>query len=38
MLDINLPLRFNFGDRLVMRVEIGLHHVIYDGGTLGVMF
>jgi hypothetical protein len=38
MLDINFPLRFNFGDRVVMRVEIGLHDVIYDGGTLGIMF
>jgi hypothetical protein len=33
MLAINLPLRLNFGDRVVMRVEIDLHDVIYDGGT-----
>jgi hypothetical protein len=38
MLDSNFPLRFSFGDRVVMGVEIGLHDVIYDGGTLGIMF
>ncbi len=36
--DSNLALRFSFGDRVVMRVEIGLHDVVYDGGTLGIMF
>lgn len=38
MLDINFPLRFNFGDRVVIRAETGLHNVIYYGGTLGIMF
>lgn len=38
MLDINFPLRFNFGDRVVMRLETGLHDVVYYGGTLGIMF
>lgn len=38
MVDINLSLRFNFGNRVVMRAETGLHDVIYYGGTLGIMF
>lgn len=38
MLDINMALRFNFGDRVVMKFETGLHDVIYYGGTLGIMF
>jgi hypothetical protein len=38
MLDINLSLRFNFGDRVVMRWETGLHDIIYYGGSLGIMF
>jgi len=38
MVDINAGLRFNFGDRVVLRVEGGLHTLIYLGGTLGIMF
>ncbi len=38
MVDINAGLRFNFGNRVVMRVEGGLHDIIYFGGTLGIMF
>jgi hypothetical protein len=38
MVDINLALRFNFGDRFVMRFEGGAHDVLYWGGTMGLMF
>lgn len=38
MVDINFPIRFNFGDRFVVRLETGLHDVIYYGGTAGIMF
>jgi hypothetical protein len=38
MVDINLALRFNFGNRAVLRVEGGLHTLVYYGATLGIMF
>ena len=38
MVDINTGLRFNFGDRAVLRIEGGLHTLVYWGGTLGIMF
>ncbi|TNE91982.1 MAG: hypothetical protein EP330_03235 [Deltaproteobacteria bacterium] len=38
MVDINAGLRFNFGDRVVLRVEGGLHDLLYMGGSLGLMF
>ena len=38
ILDINLGLRFNFGDRFVMRVEGGFQDMIYGGGSVGLMF
>jgi hypothetical protein len=38
MVDINVALRFNFGNRAVLRVEGGLHTLIYYGATLGIMF
>jgi hypothetical protein len=38
MIDLNGSLRFNFGNRVVLRVEGGLHSMIYYGATLGIMF
>jgi hypothetical protein len=38
MVDINMALRFNFGDRAVLRIEGGIHTLLYWGGTLGIMF
>lgn len=38
MVDINAGLRFNFGDRVVLRVEGGIHDLLYAGGALGLMF
>jgi|GEM_PF-1388857 len=38
MVDINAGLRFNFGDRFVVRVEGGLHTMLYYGATAGIMF
>lgn len=38
MVDLNTGLRFNFGDRVVVRVEGGLHTMLYYGTTAGVMF
>ena len=38
VVDINLALRFNFGNRVVLRVEGGLHNLLYYGATLGLMF
>ncbi|MCO4744455.1 MAG: hypothetical protein KC912_06700 [Proteobacteria bacterium] len=38
MVDLNASLRFNFGDRVVFRVEGGLHDLLYVGGALGLMF
>ena len=38
MVDVNAGLRFIFGDRIVLRLEGGLHSLIYGGATLGIMF
>ena len=38
LVDINAGLRFNFGDRVVLRAEGGLHTFVYYGATLGIMF
>lgn len=38
MVDINAGLRFNFADRVVLRIEGGLHTMIYGGAALGIMF
>lgn len=38
IVDLNLGLRFTFGDRVVLRAEGGLHTMPYYGGTIGVMF
>jgi hypothetical protein len=38
IVDINLGFRFNFGDRLVLRIEGGFHDMLYAGGSLGLMF
>ncbi len=38
MVDINAGLRFNFADRIMLRIEGGLHTMIYGGAALGVMF
>lgn len=38
MIDVNLGLKFNFGDRVVARVEGGLHNTLFYGGSVGVMF
>ncbi len=38
MVDLNGSLRFNFGNRVVLRVEGGLHSMLYFGSSLGIMF
>lgn len=38
IVDLSLGLRFNFGDRLVLRVEGGLQTMLYGGASLGLMF
>lgn len=38
MVDVNAGLKFNFGDRAVLRLEGGLHTMIYYGGSLGIKF
>lgn len=38
MVDVNLALRFNFGDRVILRLEGGLHTLLYYGATLGFRF
>lgn len=38
MVDLNLSLRFNFGDRVVLRTEAGLHDIVYYGAAVGIMF
>jgi hypothetical protein len=38
MVDVNAGLKFNFGDRAVLRLEGGLHTLIYYGATLGIKF
>ena len=37
-IDVNLGFKLNFGDRVVMRLEGGLHTLLYAGGTLGFKF
>jgi hypothetical protein len=38
MVDITLGLRFNFADRAVLRIEGGVHDLLFMGGSLGIMF
>lgn len=38
MVDLNLALRLNFGDRVVLRLEGGLHTLLYYGAALGFRF
>jgi hypothetical protein len=38
LVDINVGLRFNFGDRFVVRLEGGFQDMIYGGGAIGLMF
>lgn len=38
MVDVNAGLRFNLGDRAVVRLEGGLHTLLYYGTSVGVMF
>jgi hypothetical protein len=38
MVDINVGLRFNFGDRVVIRFEGGLHTMLYYGASAGFSF
>ncbi|MBN2799635.1 MAG: hypothetical protein JXX28_10855 [Deltaproteobacteria bacterium] len=38
MVDMNAGLRFNFGDRAVLRLEGGMHTMLYYGATMGIMF
>jgi hypothetical protein len=38
IVDVNLGLRFNFGDRVVLRVEGGVHTLLYYGASLGFRF
>ncbi|TVQ89623.1 MAG: hypothetical protein EA397_14715 [Deltaproteobacteria bacterium] len=38
LVDINAGVRFNFGDRVVLRIEGGLQTMLYAGGSLGLMF
>jgi hypothetical protein len=38
LIDVNVGLNFNFGDRVVARVEGGLHTMLYYGGSVGVVF
>ncbi|MEZ4323168.1 MAG: hypothetical protein R3F61_37225 [Myxococcota bacterium] len=38
MVDVNGGMRFTFGDRVVLRVEGGLHTLLYYGASVGLMF
>ncbi len=38
IVDLNAGLRFNFADRVVLRVEGGLHTMLYYGASVGLMF
>jgi hypothetical protein len=38
MVDINAGMRFTFGDRVSVRVEGGLHTMIYYGTSVGLIF
>lgn len=38
IVDVNVGIRFNFSDRASLRVEGGLHDLIYGGAALGITF
>ena len=38
ILDINAGIKFHFNDRANLRIEGGLHNLLYVGGALGVVF
>jgi hypothetical protein len=38
VVDINVALRFNIADRVVIRAEGGLQNFLYGGGSVGFMF
>jgi hypothetical protein len=38
MVDINAGVRLNFADRVVWRLEGGVHTLLYYGTSLGVTF
>jgi hypothetical protein len=38
MVDVTAGMRFTFGDRLVLRVEGGLHTLVFYGASAGLMF
>ncbi len=38
ILDVNVGIRFNFSDRASLRIEGGLHDLIYGGAALGITF
>ena len=38
VLDINAAIKFHFNDRANLRIEGGLHNLLYVGGALGVVF
>jgi len=38
ILDINAAIKFHFNDRANLRIEGGLHNLLYVGGALGVVF
>ena len=38
LVDVNIALRFNFGDRFVVRLDGGLQSMLYGGGAIGLMF
>lgn len=38
ILDVNVGIRFNFSDRASLRLEGGVHDLIYGGAALGITF
>lgn len=38
ILDVNVGIRFNFSDRASLRIEGGVHDLIYGGAALGITF
>lgn len=38
IVDVNVGIRFNFSDRASLRIEGGLHDLIYGGAALGITF
>lgn len=38
VVDLNVGLKFTFGNRVVLRVEGGLHTLLYGGGSIGMRF